>query len=232
MRALADEAPGRAAVWLSRNYGQHAATLAGMASSGGDWIVTMDEDGQHDPADLGRLLDTAMASRPPSSTPSRRTRRRTGRCATCLARRRSGRRQRARAGGADRYNSYRLMLGEVAAAWRPTPAPASTSTSPWAGSPATSPPARSPLREEGDRPSGYSLPPPLVPLLAHGPHRRHPPAAGGERCSGSCSPLAGWSLAAVCSWRRITGADRRSRAGRPSWSSCSWPPAPSCSRSA
>ena len=36
-------------VWLSRNFGQHAATLAGMASCGGDWIVTMDEDGQHDP---------------------------------------------------------------------------------------------------------------------------------------------------------------------------------------
>lgn len=48
-------------VWLSRNFGQHAATLAGMASSGGDWIVTMDEDGQHDPADIPRFLDTAMS---------------------------------------------------------------------------------------------------------------------------------------------------------------------------
>ena len=38
-------------IWLSRNFGQHAATLAGMTSSGGDWIVTLDEDGQHDPAD-------------------------------------------------------------------------------------------------------------------------------------------------------------------------------------
>ncbi len=47
-------------VWLSRNYGQHAATLAGMASAGGEWIVTMDEDGQHDPADLPAMLDTAM----------------------------------------------------------------------------------------------------------------------------------------------------------------------------
>ncbi len=42
-------------VWLSRNYGQHPATLAGMASSSGDWIVTLDEDGQHDPADIGLL---------------------------------------------------------------------------------------------------------------------------------------------------------------------------------
>ena len=46
-------------VWLSRNYGQHAATLAGMTSSGGDWIVTMDEDGQQDPAFIPQMLDTA-----------------------------------------------------------------------------------------------------------------------------------------------------------------------------
>jgi len=47
-------------VWLSRNYGQHPATLAGMASSTGDWIVTLDEDGQHDPADMGAFLDMAL----------------------------------------------------------------------------------------------------------------------------------------------------------------------------
>lgn len=48
-------------VWLSRNYGQHAATMAGMASASGDWVVTIDEDGQQDPADIGRLLDVALA---------------------------------------------------------------------------------------------------------------------------------------------------------------------------
>lgn len=47
-------------VWLSRNYGQHPATLAGMASAGGDWVVTLDEDGQHDPSAIGSLLDTAI----------------------------------------------------------------------------------------------------------------------------------------------------------------------------
>lgn len=46
-------------VWLSRNFGQHAATLAGMTSSGGDWIVTMDEDGQQDPAFIADMIDTA-----------------------------------------------------------------------------------------------------------------------------------------------------------------------------
>lgn len=47
-------------VWLSRNFGQHAATLAGMSSSAGNWIVTMDEDGQNDPSFIGAMLDTAF----------------------------------------------------------------------------------------------------------------------------------------------------------------------------
>lgn len=46
-------------VWLSRNYGQHAATLAGMTSAGGDWVVTLDEDGQMDPSFIGPMLDSA-----------------------------------------------------------------------------------------------------------------------------------------------------------------------------
>ncbi len=65
MRQLAEEHPVVRPIWLSRNFGQHAATLAGMASSGGDWIVTMDEDGQHDPADIPRMLDVAMAEQAP-----------------------------------------------------------------------------------------------------------------------------------------------------------------------
>lgn len=60
IRSLAETYAFVHPIWLSRNFGQHAATLAGMASSGGDWIVTMDEDGQHDPADIGGMLDTAM----------------------------------------------------------------------------------------------------------------------------------------------------------------------------
>ena len=47
-------------VWLSRNFGQHAATLAGMSSSTTDWIVTIDEDGQHDPSQIAGLLDRAV----------------------------------------------------------------------------------------------------------------------------------------------------------------------------
>ena len=47
-------------VWLTRNFGQHAATVAGLASTSTDWIVTMDEDGQHDPSDIPRMLDSAL----------------------------------------------------------------------------------------------------------------------------------------------------------------------------
>ncbi|NTW42159.1 MAG: glycosyltransferase, partial [Cellulomonadaceae bacterium] len=46
-------------IWLARNFGQHPATVAGMSSSKGDWVVTLDEDGQHRPSDIGLLLDTA-----------------------------------------------------------------------------------------------------------------------------------------------------------------------------
>ncbi len=47
-------------VWLSKNFGQHPATLAGMASTSGDFVITMDEDGQQDPRDIASLLATAL----------------------------------------------------------------------------------------------------------------------------------------------------------------------------
>ncbi|MFF0491050.1 glycosyltransferase family 2 protein [Nocardia sp. NPDC003482] len=50
-------------IWLSRNFGQDAATIAGMSAARGDWTVTMDEDGQHDPAFIGAFLDAALAQR-------------------------------------------------------------------------------------------------------------------------------------------------------------------------
>ena len=60
IESLVETYPFIRPVWLTRNYGQHAATLAGMASATGDWVVTIDEDGQQDPADIGRMLDTAL----------------------------------------------------------------------------------------------------------------------------------------------------------------------------
>lgn len=60
LEALRTQYPFVQPVWLTRNYGQHAATMAGMASATGDWVVTMDEDGQQDPASIGALLDCAL----------------------------------------------------------------------------------------------------------------------------------------------------------------------------
>jgi polyisoprenyl-phosphate glycosyltransferase len=59
MRSLAEKYSFVQTVWLSRNFGQHPATLAGMAGSTGDFVVTMDEDGQQDPKSIGALLDAA-----------------------------------------------------------------------------------------------------------------------------------------------------------------------------
>ena len=61
LESLATQYPFVRPIWLSRNYGQHAATLAGMASATGDWVATIDEDGQQDPADIGSMLDLAVA---------------------------------------------------------------------------------------------------------------------------------------------------------------------------
>jgi undecaprenyl-phosphate 4-deoxy-4-formamido-L-arabinose transferase len=59
MKAIASRHPFVTPLWLSRNFGQHPATLAGMASSTGDWVVTLDEDGQYNPMDIGAMIDTA-----------------------------------------------------------------------------------------------------------------------------------------------------------------------------
>lgn len=60
MQALAARHAFLRLIWLSRNFGQHPATLAGMASTAAQWVVTLDEDGQQDPRDVGRLLDEAL----------------------------------------------------------------------------------------------------------------------------------------------------------------------------
>jgi undecaprenyl-phosphate 4-deoxy-4-formamido-L-arabinose transferase len=101
-------------VWLSRNFGQHAATMAGMASSGGDWIATMDEDGQHDPAFLGDLLDTALAehaaivyAKPSNPPPHGFMRNATSKGAKRVVG--------VLTGGPEAlsYHSYRLVIGEI-----------------------------------------------------------------------------------------------------------------------
>ncbi len=50
------------AIHLSRNFGQHAATIAGILQSKGDWVITMDEDLQHPPSGIEALLRSAIHS--------------------------------------------------------------------------------------------------------------------------------------------------------------------------
>jgi len=47
-------------IQLSRNFGQHAATLCGVSRAKGEWIVTMDDDLEQRPEDLPTLLQKAQ----------------------------------------------------------------------------------------------------------------------------------------------------------------------------
>lgn len=115
MRALAAANEIVHTVWLSRNYGQHAATLAGMASSAGDWVVTIDEDGQQDPRDIASMLDVALDQsvqvvygRPLNLPPHGVARNAASRLSKWIVTQLSGSRR------ALDFNSYRLILGSVA----------------------------------------------------------------------------------------------------------------------
>lgn len=47
-------------VQLSKNFGQHAATICGISRSSGDWIVTIDDDLEQRPEDIPRLYAKAQ----------------------------------------------------------------------------------------------------------------------------------------------------------------------------
>lgn len=157
IRRLAAEEDWITPVWLSRNYGQHAATLAGMASSGGDWIVTMDEDGQHDPGDIGGMLDAALdrqadlvyaapVNRPPHGVVRNTASHASKRILETVF----------GGGRASDFNSFRLVLGEIGrsvAAYAGTGVYLDVALGWIAARPTTAPVT---LREEGDRRSGYS----------------------------------------------------------------------------
>ncbi len=58
LRAAASEHPGEIVyVGLNRNYGQHAALLAGFEEARGDCIVTLDADLQNPPEEIPRLVE-------------------------------------------------------------------------------------------------------------------------------------------------------------------------------
>ncbi len=54
--AVAKSLPGASIIALRRNYGQAVAMDAGLKAAEGDYIVTLDADGQNDPADIEKLL--------------------------------------------------------------------------------------------------------------------------------------------------------------------------------
>jgi GT2 family glycosyltransferase len=158
IRALADEHDWVRPVWLSRNFGQHAATLAGIAASGGEWVVTMDEDGQHDPAQIATMLDTAMTeqadvvyAKPSNEPPHGPLRNAASSGAKWLVARM------AKGAAAADFNSYRLVLGEVARSVAAYAGPGiylDVAVS-WVARRVTTAPV--PMRAEADRPSGYDL---------------------------------------------------------------------------
>jgi undecaprenyl-phosphate 4-deoxy-4-formamido-L-arabinose transferase len=145
-------------VWLSRNFGQHAATLAGIVSSAGDWVLTIDEDGQHDPAFLGPMLDTAMAGQvnvvyaDPANTPPHGFVRNTlSSGAKALIDLLVG------GQGSSRYHSFRLILGSIGrsvAAYSGAGVYLDIALGWVAGDVAVCPVV---LRDISDRPSGYRL---------------------------------------------------------------------------
>lgn len=157
IRELARRHPIVRPVWLSRNYGQHAATLAGMASSGGEWIATLDEDGQHDPADIPVLLDTALREQAPLVYAKPTNKPSHGFLRNSASRGAKWVLTRFFAGSNARdYQSYRLVLGSIGrgvAAYAGSGVYLDVALG-WVAPPAATAPIR--LRDEGERRSGYS----------------------------------------------------------------------------
>lgn len=48
--------PNRKGIRLAKNFGQHCAILAGILFAKGKYIITIDDDGQHDPVELRKLM--------------------------------------------------------------------------------------------------------------------------------------------------------------------------------
>ncbi len=145
-------------VWLSRNFGQHPATLAGMASTTAEWVVTMDEDGQQDPADIGRMLDCALAAgaplvyaRPSNPPPHGWLRNRLSSLAKWAFTTVLG------TGEIGQFNSFRLVEGEIARSLAAYCGPHVYLDAALSWLVARSAHCDVVVRPEGDRPSGYNF---------------------------------------------------------------------------
>jgi len=157
IRELERTHPEVRAIWLSRNFGQHAATIAGMSASAGEWIATLDEDGQHDPADLGGFIDAAVEGRagvvygtPVNAPPHGAFRNAASRGAKRLMGLVLGSK------GFREYQSYRLVRGDIGrrlAEFAASGVYLDVALG-WLNDRVALAPVT--LRAEGDRPSGYS----------------------------------------------------------------------------
>jgi glycosyltransferase involved in cell wall biosynthesis len=63
LREIAGKESWVRVVTLSRNFGQHSATVAGICHTMSDWIVSLDEDLQHRPAMIMPLLQEAITKK-------------------------------------------------------------------------------------------------------------------------------------------------------------------------
>lgn len=158
LQALAAQYEFVSPIWLSRNYGQHAATMAGMASATGEWVVTMDEDGQQDPQDIAAMLDCAIESdsqlvyaKPINPPPHGWLRNTLSSCAKAISTRLLGNNT------IGKFNSFRVVNGEIArtlAAYCGNGVYLDIGLF-WITARVSHCPVR--LRNEMDRPSGYSF---------------------------------------------------------------------------
>jgi undecaprenyl-phosphate 4-deoxy-4-formamido-L-arabinose transferase len=59
IREISSRDPRVKGVRLSRNFGQHAATLCGFSKAAGEWIITLDDDLEQIPEDIPKLVRKA-----------------------------------------------------------------------------------------------------------------------------------------------------------------------------
>ncbi|MDB5652231.1 MAG: glycosyl transferase 2 family protein, partial [Hyphomicrobiales bacterium] len=114
---LADSFGYVTALHLSRNFGQHPATIAGILHTSGDWVVTLDEDMQHPPSRIIDLFEVVVKSgadvvygRPKSNVHQSVTRDFSSRKFKAIIERLTGNKHISKA------NSFRLVRGSVARA--------------------------------------------------------------------------------------------------------------------
>jgi polyisoprenyl-phosphate glycosyltransferase len=115
--SLAADHPWVTGIHLMRNFGQHAATIAGILHSSGDWVVTMDEDLQHPPSEIEGLLREAVGrgadlvyARPAGAVHERASRDWTSRGFKKLMAALTGNKN------LEHVNSFRLLRGSMARA--------------------------------------------------------------------------------------------------------------------